>query len=532
MKKKVLTLDDLYSFFEQRNQTTVFSAKESGYNIAVQVPAKFELEDSSEDDGFLRTKFKVNHLYENRNKSYISEEAQLEALPSLHYRPVLAAITTLSDGTTDFTSHAMEFDDDGNIKYIEQPIGVFVNPEGYHLEYDEEHDKTYVIADAVIYNDYCAPACEIIQRKQGSKVSCELSISELSFDTKDKVLHLDKFRYNGVTCLGTDPVTEKPVEEGMEGARLDIADFSEEKNSLFINTEEKLLKVIQSLQDTLAKFEIGEPTKGGDQPLKLNELLEKYSKTVEDLDFDYESMSDEELETKFAELFEETEDPEEPTEDPAADPKPEVDPEPEDNSEFSNKKKYTKKENGNTEVTFEISHEDVRGALYTLLSTWEENDNEWYFINATYDDHFVYSNWDESKIFRQGYTKDGDAVSLSDERTELFKEYLTLSEKSELEELRSNYAALQTKVNEYESKDKEAVLGAEIYTELKDRADFKELIKNQAIYSVEEVQTRADAILGKYVKEKGTFNYQQKPSAIGFTEPKRAKKPYGSLFND
>ncbi len=38
MKKKVLTLDDLYSFFEQRNQTTVFSAKESGYNIAVQVP--------------------------------------------------------------------------------------------------------------------------------------------------------------------------------------------------------------------------------------------------------------------------------------------------------------------------------------------------------------------------------------------------------------------------------------------------------------------------------------------------------------
>ena len=66
MKKKVLTLDDLYSFFEQRNQTTVFSAKESGYNIAVQVPAKFELEDSDEDDGFLRTKFKVNHKIDSR----------------------------------------------------------------------------------------------------------------------------------------------------------------------------------------------------------------------------------------------------------------------------------------------------------------------------------------------------------------------------------------------------------------------------------------------------------------------------------
>ena len=180
----------------------------------------------------------------------------------------------------------------------------------------------------------------------------------------------------------------------------------------------------------------------------------------------------------------------------------------------------------------ELQGLDMKALRQRYDGAWEENDNEWYFINATYDDHFVYSNWDESKIFRQGYTKDGDAVSLSDERTELFKEYLTLSEKSELEELRSNYAALQNRINEYESKDKEAVLGAEIYTELKNREDFKELIKNQAIYSVEEVQTRADAILGKYVKEKGTFNYQQKPSAIGFTEPKKAKKPYGSLFKD
>lgn len=98
---------------------------------------------------------------------------------------------------------------------------------------------------------------------------------------------------------------------------------------------------------------IEEPTKGGNQTLKLNELLEKYSKTVEDLDFDYESMSDEELEAKFAELFEGTEDPDEPVKEPVADP--EADPESNDNSEFSNKKRYTKKENGNTEVTFEIN---------------------------------------------------------------------------------------------------------------------------------------------------------------------------------
>ena len=521
MKKKVLTLDDLYSFFEQRNQTTVFSAKESGYNIAVQVPAKFELEDSDEDDGFLRTKFKVNHLYENRNKSYISEEAQLEALPSLHYRPVLAAITTLSDGTTDFTSHAMEFDDEGNITYIEQPIGVFVNPEGYHLEYDKEHDKTYVIADAVIYNDYCAPACEIIQRKQGSKVSCELSISELSFDTKDKVLHLDKFRYNGVTCLGTDPITEKPVEEGMEGARLDIADFSEENNSLFTNTEEKLLKVIQSLQETLAKFEIEEPTKGGNQTLKLNELLEKYSKTVEDLDFDYESMSDEELEKMFSEKFEK--EPDDPDQDPEPKSNPDEKGEPDEPEKNPNDepKKYTKQ--------FELSHEDIQCALYELLKPLEDALNEWYWIVNVYDNYFIYSGYG-CKFYKQKYTKIGDVVTLDGERLEVFSEFLTEEELNELNNMRKNYSLVTEKLAAYEEAesiaDKMTVFNDEAYTSYLETEEFKSLMEKETVkkFTKEELAEKADAALGKLVKENKTFSmkFQQKeekrPSFLAFAK--------------
>lgn len=36
---------------------------------------------------------------------------------------------------------------------------------------------------------------------------------------------------------------------------------------------------------------------------KFEELLTKYNKTVEDITFDYEKMSDEELEVKFTEMF-------------------------------------------------------------------------------------------------------------------------------------------------------------------------------------------------------------------------------------
>lgn len=548
--KKILTLDDLYSFFSQQNQTVNFNASDSGYKIAVQVPANFEYQDS-ENDGFLHVVFKVNHLYENLNKSYISEEAQLEALPSLHYRPVLAAYTEIDeDGTLDFTSHEIDYDEDGNPKYIEQPIGTFINPDGYHLEYDEEQDKTYVIADAVIYSDYCAPACEIIRRKNGSDVSCELIISELSYDSKNKLLNLDKFRYNGVTCLGCNPVTKEPVKPGMAGARLDIADFSEEKNSVFYNREDELIKTLHSLQETLAKFEHKENSKkGGENELKLEELLKKYGKSEADLDFDYSTLSDEELEAKFAELFD-TEEADTPTDDPVdEDDSDEGTGDPADNPEETNienpvvnSKKYSRGESGDAVLSFEISHEDVRSALYALLSTWEENDNEWYWIEATYDDYFIYSNWEGTKIYRHAYTVDGDNITLSDERTELFKEYLTLSEKEALAEMRSNYEVLQKKIKDFESErdnaEKEKIFKDENYEILADEKDFKDLIKNSANFSVDEVRMKADLILAAYVKREGQFrkNESVKPqSKVGVNfdfKQEESYKPYGDLFDE
>ncbi len=43
--------------------------------------------------------------------------------------------------------------------------------------------------------------------------------------------------------------------------------------------------------------------KGGMQMSKFEELLKKYDKTVDDIDFDYESLSDEELEVAFQKAF-------------------------------------------------------------------------------------------------------------------------------------------------------------------------------------------------------------------------------------
>ena len=112
---KILTLDNLYQFFVEQNKSVSFSAKENGKPIVVSAPANFEV---SDDDmpGMLKLRLKVCHTLLNRNGSFISDENMKKAMPTLKYRPILADIHSLPDGTEDFFAHNMEIaeDEDGN----------------------------------------------------------------------------------------------------------------------------------------------------------------------------------------------------------------------------------------------------------------------------------------------------------------------------------------------------------------------------------------------------------------------------------
>ena len=54
-----------------------------------------------------------------------------------------------------------------------------------------------------------------------------------------------------------------------------------------------------------------------------------------------------------------------------------------------NQKKFIK--------SFELSHSDVRYALYQLLTPVESEDSEWYFIDQVFDDRLEYMNWEGTK---------------------------------------------------------------------------------------------------------------------------------------
>ena len=306
MAKQILTLDSLYQFFVEQNKTVNFSSKEVGKPIVVTTNGYFETDDT-EMPGMLKLELKVCHTETNRNGSHISTENMEKAMPTLKYRPILAYIHELEDGTKDFYAHNIEViekeDGETDIVYIEKQVGCFTADEPW-LKYDKKKDKTYVHAYAVIPEGY-TDAADIIRRKNGTKVSCELVIDELSYNAKEKYLDLTSFYFGGCTLLGVDEDGNE-IGEGMLGARADISDFCHKEPTY--TYQDKMIEVLEKLNITLSNFNTNTTQKGGSEMNKFEELLAKYGKTAEEVTFEIEGLSDEELEAKFAEAFESDDD--------------------------------------------------------------------------------------------------------------------------------------------------------------------------------------------------------------------------------
>lgn len=555
---KILTLDDLYKFFVEQNKTVNFSSKDSGTPIIVTTNGFFETNESDMPE-MLKLELKVCHTDTNRNGSHISTENMEKAMPTLKYRPILAYIHELEDGTKDFYAHNIEIieheDGETEINYIEKQVGCFTADDPW-LKYDEENDKTYVHAYAVIPEGY-TEAADIIRRKGGTKVSCELIINELSYNAKEKYLDLTDFIFGGCTLLGCDEQGNE-IGEGMLGSRADISDFCH-KEPVY-TYQEKLIKTLEKLNVVLESFNNNSEEKGGSKMNKFEELLAKYGKTAEEVTFEIEGLSDEELEEKFKEAFEDDNDESKLDDDDESDSENDDGDNSDDKEEpitveeeACGKKKKKKKcsidSDGNMSVSFEISHEDIRVALFNLIEVYEAEDNEWYWITNVYDDYFIFENWDGNKIYKQSYSVDGDNVTLSGDRQEVFKMILTESEKLAIEKMREDYEALDAKYNEFKTfKDnyeaaelkskKDAIFARSEYSVLADDEAFKTLIANAEKFSVDDVESKAKAIFADYVIKTGAFstkdNGENKPKVLGFNFNKKEdkKSPYGNLFKN
>ncbi len=540
---KLLTFDDLYKFFVEQNKNVNFSVKETKTPIMVSVPGIFANEEEGMP-GLLKLKLKVCHTDLNRNGSFISKENMEKGMPTLKYRPILAYIHELEDGTKDFYAHNMEVveneDGESEINYIEKQVGCFTADEPW-LEYDEKMDKTYVMAYSVIPEQY-TEAADIIRRKNGTKVSCELVINELSYNAKEKYLDLTDFYFSGCTLLGCDEEGNE-IGEGMLGARADITDFCH-KEPVY-TYKDKMIEVLEKLNVTLSNFNTNTTQKGGNE-MKIEELLSKYGITAEEVTFEIEGLSDEELEAKFAEMFDGDDNNDDNTDtgegegdndnaegddagsDDAGDDNGDGDG---DNNDVD---KFTKI------FTIELSHDDIRYALYNLISQYDEEDNEYYSIRSVYDNYFIMYGWCNNKLYKVGYSVDGENVSLEGERQEVFELIVTESEKIAIEKMRENYDSLVKYKEDTEAAalqaQKDAVFADEKYKDVVNTKAFQKLISNSKDYSVEECAKKADDILDDFSSFAVNFavtDDDKKSQTLGFNfnaKPSKKKSAYGGLF--
>lgn len=560
IKKKILTEDDLLKFCQEQ-EFAKFSSKDTGYQLALKVPTTFEIDDTVDENhrGMMRLKFRIFHTGLNRNKSYVSKESAEKAMNTIADRPVLAAIHQLDDGSWDFEGHEMEIvkDEKGKeeLRYIESQVGSFSSEPAF-WEHDDNLDKDYVCAYAYISEEY-TKACEIIRAKQGSKNSCELFIDELSYNAKEKYLELNDFYVNASTLLGShDDGTE--IQEGMEGSRADIADFSVNNNSVKFDKDEKMIELLENLNKTLSNFNKEQTPvqtqseEGGtnNKMTKFEELLIKYGKTAEDVTFDYAEMSDEELEAKFAEMFDndnsdgdnsDNGESGEPSNDGEGDGEGASDPDGDEEKNISKNELFNK--------LFEISFDEIRYALNNLCSVYR-NDSEWCYVSQVYENYFIMEDWDSDKYYKQSYEKDGDNISLSGERIEMFAMLLTESEKLSIEDMRSNYSTLKefketAEKNELHAQ-KEAIINADNYSVLTEKdsdgnyvnADFAELVKTMDNYSIEDFETKVKVMHSDYMSAHANFssvdtkkNTNSVKILTNMNKKSKPKKNYGNLFD-
>lgn len=509
-KSKILTIDDLVKFCQDQNFTQ-FSSKDSGYSIHVQIPCENFEAANDEDPLTFYGNIKLMHTGRNRNKSNLTEKGAKSCLSKIAYKPVLADFTEVN-GERDFTYHAMEFNEDGSRTYIEKQVGCFTSDKPYMKQDPDHEDRQYIYAKIAIPREY-TDAAEIIERKGGTKVSAELCINEMSYSVEDGLL-LEDVDVMGVTLLGTDPDTGEEVQEGMQGAYLQIEDFSADNNSVVNKAqlkEEIIAEVLSRIDYKLADNSPDNHGKEGQVEMN-NENVK-----VEFEDAETEEVKVEETETKEVEVEAteeespviEAEASEEEVTDEAADETPEVvnesvnefaddDPadDPADEGGSENEptvepaveptvepvEETTEDEHQSTSAIededstgtrvensltysvtidgvkkdFAISLADKINAITTLVNdTYSESDNTWYYCDVFEDDgrYCVMHDFWGDRHYRQEYSVKKDVYSLKGDRVQVYAQYLTADEIAKLDKMKSDFSSIESELNSYKEKE-------------------------------------------------------------------------------
>lgn len=551
MKKRMLYLEDLWNFFVSQNKDVKFSSKDSDTTIVVHIDEPFTFNADQDNELNLYAPIRLCHTLKNVNQSSIPEKAMKDAMHTAYEIPILGYIYPDPDNEEQFTfaGHEMYIGENNEIVYEESPVGVVTSEYKLKLVYDEDADKTYLDGVGKVWRTY-TKAAEILEREKKFWVSVELVVDDLSFSAKDKVLVINAFRFSGVTILGKSREDGSEIRPGMTGANISIADFSEQNNSIF-SQNEKVIKLLSELNEKIdgLNIELYHERKEETKSTMFEKLLEQYGVTTEDISFEYEGLSDAELEVVFAEHFTQkkkkgedddtvpaggdtpSEDDDDKEDDDKQDDDDEKDDDDQENDPDQNVDQSANLDTGydvnNTDnpgsdpeevnyysmtvskgdmsKTFAVSLNDKIEALYNLVNnTYADADGDFYDVLVYEDSKLVVMRgfW-SGKAYRQSYKVKKETYTLVDERIPVKAVYVTDEEEKTLDAMKANYSSMESELASFHAEpEKQAILAEECYAQIAETDAYKELIKQDTHFSmsVDEVKDAADKILLEYAK--------------------------------
>ena len=245
---------------------------------------------------FDRGRLKIAYHGRNRNGSQISKQAFEAAIPTMYNCPVVCNYLREQD---EIGSHDVEFvKTDEGVKMVNVTTPVGVVPESASWQW-ELHDDNGVMHEYLCTDVYIWKRQEAYQKIKENGItdeSMEISVKAGHTDEKDDVYVIDSFEFLAFCLLGTaEPCYESAglevfsLQEFRNAYDLMLADF---KESFSLSADHK---VVETYKQNIEE--------GGNEQLDKNELLAKFGLSVDELDFDIDSMTLEELEAKLNERF-------------------------------------------------------------------------------------------------------------------------------------------------------------------------------------------------------------------------------------
>lgn len=268
---------------------------------------------SSFDEGIL----KIAYWGFNNNKVHISREAFEQAIPSMFNCPV---VCNYNRSTDSIGGHDMEVvNKDGSLRLVckTNPVGVVPESAVPFWQEVEEHDGStheYLCAPVLFWKRQ--EAYEHIKENGITDESMEINVFRYE-KKEDGFTYITSFEFTAFCLLES----VSPCFESASVELFSADEFKDAYSRMMQDFKREFSQVNTASADDIDVESNAETfSKGGNDPLNINELLAKYELVQEDITFDYSDMDTEQLEARFAEIREQKNNSGEPEIDDNSDP--------------------------------------------------------------------------------------------------------------------------------------------------------------------------------------------------------------------